>query len=198
MVSERLHRQAQPLRTPQWSSRSPVWLTGDCGLCCAPQGSSRTIATDETQGTSRRDQRTRPCRPSRTPRVRCQLAGPDRVQHTLGSSDGSDHVLGVGLRVRRDARENHSIPYVAASPRRPTRSHKHRGTAPGRRGAILSLRCGPYVQGAKCRADGGVESDRSESGIRQGCSLGRGLCDEAEQREVPDAVMADVQVGLES
>jgi hypothetical protein len=95
--------------------------------------------------------------------------------------------------------ENKAAPSVTNTPSPlSTRSHKHRGTAPGRSGAILSLRCGPYVQGTKCRADGGVESDRSESGIRQGCSLGRGLRDEAEQREVSDVVMADVQVGLES
>lgn len=95
--------------------------------------------------------------------------------------------------------ENEAAPSVTNTPSPlSTRSHKHRGTAPGRSGAILSLRCGPYVQGAECRADGGVESDRSESGIRQGCSLGRGLRDEAEQREVSDVVMADMQVGLES
>ncbi len=30
------HRQMEPLQTPQWSPRSPVRLTGDRRLCCAP------------------------------------------------------------------------------------------------------------------------------------------------------------------
>jgi hypothetical protein len=88
--------------------------------------------------------------------------------------------------------------YVAASPRRPTRSHRRKETAPWMSVVILSLRCGPYVQGVKCQADGGVESDGSESGIRQGVLLGSGLCDEAEQHEVPASGMADLQVGPES
>jgi hypothetical protein len=41
---------------------------------------------------------------------------------------------------------------------------------------------------------GGGESDKSESGIRQGYSLGRDLYDEAEQGDVPAAVMGNLQV----